>query len=199
MPCGSAQAYTSSGNTAVSPHVLQQAMASDDGMHLYDADKNSGFGLSGGFFSGRASGVDPVATNYLTDIAAGSFSLDNTAELEGDQRVYALLIDGSYDFNYDFGSGLPLHPYVQGGMGMAMVDHPGASSNGMQALQGNDMVPLFRLGGGVTYRLGEQWNLSLDYKAGFSGATGGDQFFTDRSQQQPVDLHILNMGMHYKF
>jgi hypothetical protein len=71
----------------------------------------------------------------------------------------------------------------------------GASPGGL-AMQGGDMVPMFRVGGGVTYRLGEQWDLSLDYKAGFT--SGGDEIFTVRNQQ-PVDMQVLNMGMHYTF
>jgi hypothetical protein len=177
-----------------SGYVLQQAMQTDDHVNLYTPGRDSGFNLSGSFFSGLASGTQPLAK--YTDPTSNT-SFEQAAALEGDQRVYALLIDGSYDFNYDFGSGLPVHPYVKGGAGMAMAD-PSVNA-GAYAIQGGDAVPLFRVGGGVTYRLGEQWNLALDYKAGFSsGMTAGDQVFTGRSQQ-PVDLQVLNMGMHYEF
>jgi opacity protein-like surface antigen len=174
-----------------SPRGLQEALASVDHQNIY-RDNQGGFSLSSNFFSGRASGNEPLAGGYLNG-ADSSLQLDRTAEMEGDQRVYALLVDGSYDFNYDLGTGLPIHPYLAGGMGMAMY---GAAPGNSLGMQDGDMVPLFRLGGGVTYRLGEQWNLSLDYKAGLTG--GGDQIFTVRSQQ-PVDMQVLNMGMHYSF
>jgi len=184
-------------STTNTPRVLQQALAMRDHVNLYGkSDGKEGLNISGGFFSGRASGVDPVASNYLADEASHDFSIDRTAELEGDQRVYALLIDGSYDFNYDLGTGLPIHPYMTSGVGMAMYDHTTGPSASTLALQNGSMAPLFRVGGGVTYHLGKQWDMSLDYKAGFSG--GGDQVFTGRSQQS-VDLQVLNMGMHYQF
>jgi hypothetical protein len=178
-------------------YALQQAMSSDDTVNLYTPGKTKGegFSLSGNFFSGVTSGSEPLA-KYTSPSDAYNFS--QASAMEGDQRVYALLIDGSYDFNYDFGSGLPLHPYLRGGAGMAMAD-PSANA-GAFALQGGEVVPLFRVGGGVTYRLGEQWNLSLDYKAGFSSSmTGGDQVFTTGRSQQAVDLQTLNMGMRYSF
>ena len=170
-----------------SPYALQQAMSVDDHFSLIDPQNGDGFTLSSGFFSGRASGTSPTASGY---------TFDKTAELEHDQRVYALLIDGRYDFNYDFGSALPVHPYVNGGLGMAMYGDNAAGNN---SLQGGDVVPLFRIGGGVTYRLGSEWNLSLDYRAGFAGASANDQIFTGRGGQQAIDLHTLNMGMHYRF
>jgi hypothetical protein len=181
--------------TTPGSYVLQQAMSSDDQVHLYTSGKDEGFNLSGNFFSGVASGTEPLA-KYTSP--AETYNFNQAAAIEGDQRVYALLIDGSYDFNYDFGSGLPLHPYLRGGAGMAMAD-PSANA-GAFALQSGQMVPLFRVGGGVTYRLGQQWNLSLDYKAGFtSGLAGGDQVFTTGRSQQPIDLQTLDMGMHYSF
>jgi len=182
-------------DTVITPgsYALQQAMGANDNISIYTPATHDGFSLSGNFFSGTASGTQPV-DKYLDP---SGYNFAQSSALEGDQRVYALLIDGSYDFNYDLGSGLPLHPYVRGGAGMAMADN--SPSAGGFAIQGGDAVPVFRVGGGVTYRLGEQWNLSLDYKAGFSsGLSAGDQVFTGRSQQ-PVDLQTLNMGMRYAF
>jgi hypothetical protein len=178
--------------TVTSTRGLQQALGGNDEIGIIHSHSSAGgFSLGGNLFSGRASGNEPLPSGYTSDPGLHD---DRTAELEGDQRVYALLIDGSYDFNYDMGTGLPLHPYLSGGMGMAYGGS--APSAGMASMQGGDMVPLFRLGGGVTYRLGEKWNLSLDYKAGFSGFS--DPIFTGRSQQT-VDLSVLKMGMHFAF
>jgi hypothetical protein len=170
---------------------LQEALGSTDQTNLF-GNNGKGFSLSGNVFSGLASGNDPAASGYMNG-AAGSNPYVNQPALLGDQSVYALLVDGAYDFDYDLGTGLPLHPYLGGGVGMAMYGTP---PGGGLAMQDGDMVPLFRVGGGVTYRLGEQWDLSLDYKAGFTG--GNDQIFTVRTQQ-PVDMQVLNMGMHYTF
>ncbi|HUY67796.1 MAG TPA: hypothetical protein VMV79_00660 [Alphaproteobacteria bacterium] len=169
---------------------IVEALGNANSDSLYNGGANQGgFSLSDSLFSGYAAG-DP-ATHFLSG-AGGAH--DDLAPFGGDQKVYALLIDGSYDFNYDLGTGLPLHPYLAGGMGMAVYGGSPASGGGF-AMQSGDMVPLFRVGGGVTYRLGEQWDLSLDYKAGF---TGGDQFITMRNQE-PVDMQVLDMGMHYQF
>jgi hypothetical protein len=180
-----------------SPRVLQEALSTSDRVTIYNTKTGSGLNLSGGLFSGRASGIDPAVNNYLNDSMDRAEYVDRTAEMEGDQRVYALLVDGSYDFNYDLGSGLPLHPYMTAGAGMAMYDHTNAPSASTLALQDGGTVPLFRLGGGVTYRLGQQWNLALDYKAGLSG--GSDQVLLGHGSPQQTDLQVLNMGMHYQF
>jgi hypothetical protein len=57
-------------------------------------------------------------------------------------------------------------------------------------------VPLFRVGGGVTYKLADKLNMSLDYKAGFSG--GGTQVFVGGSQPS-ANMQSVNMGMHFQF
>ncbi len=166
---------------------LQQALAASSGASLYQGHgSTSPFSLSSSIFSGRASGRDTSALDF-------NDPLNDAVELENDQRVYALLIDGSYDFNYDTDS-TGLHPYIAGGVGMAVYGR----DNGASLTSSGDVVPLLRLGGGVAYRLDQKWNLSLDYKAGFSGASAGDQVFTGRGQQS-VDLQMLNMGMRYQF
>ena len=178
---------------------LQLALASDDRAALYrDTGEGAAFALSTSTFNGRANQAAPLNQGLAHLDLANQFNLDRAVELERDQRVYALLIDGTYDFNYELGEDSRLHPYVLGGVGMALYGQPTAGSAGNDRT-GGDMVPLFRIGGGLAYRLGAQWNLSLDYKAGFSGNNGGDQHFTSRTQSQPVDLHLLNMGMSYRF
>ncbi len=180
------------------PLPLTQALAGNDNGDIYRGKTNQGnFALSSSFYSGTTAGVDPLNMNGISDAIGDDLKLGNAATFDGDQRVYALLVDGSYDFNYDFGTKLPIHPYLAGGMGMAVYGQTGINT-GLN-MQNGDMAPLFRIGGGVTYRLGEQWDLSLDYKEGIStGVTSGDQVFTGRGNQ-PVDLHVLNMGMHYSF
>ncbi len=163
---------------------LQQALTAPNGTALYEnSGKDGGFSLSSSLFSGRASGAETSGIDHM--------NFDRSAAaLEGDQRLYALLIDGSYDFNYDADESSSLRPYVGGSVGMAVFGQQGGATSGAA-------VPLFRLSGGIAYRLGEQWNMSLDYKAGFT-APVGDQIFTGRGQQ-PVDLQTLNMGVKYRF
>ncbi|MDX2028254.1 MAG: hypothetical protein SFW62_06430 [Alphaproteobacteria bacterium] len=179
-------ADTVTGLTA-SSRGLQRALATDDGMSFYNGAHRNGFNLSGGFFSGRASGMDGFTSSVGTQFRGA-------AELEGDQKMYALLLDGSYDFGRTLGSGF--RPYLSGGLGMAMYGTGNAGVGGLPMQQGA-MVPLFRFGGGVAYTVSEKWNLSLDYKAGFS-STLGDQFLSGRDQQQ-IGMHTVNMGMRYQF
>lgn len=174
-----------------SARVLQEALATHNGLNLYDG-KSSGLNFSGGLFSGRASGIDRGAVNYTSDV--GAYNTDTTAELEGDARVHALMIDGRYNFDNNFGSNLPLHPYLSSGIGMAMYDHGSSPTTASLASPGGT-VPLFRVGGGVTYTLGEQWNMSLDYKAGFSGAGTA----AVGNSTATTDMQSINMGMHFKF
>lgn len=193
-------AHADTGLSASPARGLQEALASRDHAMLYDGSRQGGLGgglsLNGNFFSGRASGSGPVTTGFYNDATNGqAFDASHPAELEGEQRVYALLVDGTYDFNTDFGSGLPLHPYINGGLGMAMYGSATGSTLGMQS---GEMVPLFRVGGGVSYALGEKWNLSVDYKAGFTGAgfSGASPVI---GGQQPADMQMVNMGMHFSF
>lgn len=169
-----------------STRSLQKALDSGSSLGLYKS-KRSGFKLSSSLFAGRASGAD----SYLPSTGAAGLSFDQGTRLDHDSRVYALLIDGRYDFDYDFGSNLPVRPFVQGGAGMALV---GSGNAGYLASQDGQTVPLFRVGGGVTYRLDERWKVTLDYRTGMAG----DQVYTTRGQQA-VDLRSLNMGMSFKF
>lgn len=191
-------APSSAGAVSTSNHTLQQALANDEQAQLYHEKGDRGaFGLSTSTFAGRTNQSVSLNSGLSSLDLANNFNLDRAVELERDQRVYALLIDGTYDFNYDLGEESALHPYVQGGVGMALYGQPTNASSSLS--NAGEVVPLFRLGGGVAYRLGQQWNLSLDYKTGLSGSFGGDQAFTGRGKDQAVDLHMLNMGMSYRF
>lgn len=180
-------------STSGTSRVLQEALATHDGMKIYDSEATEGLNLSGGLFSGRASGVDPAGINYASSVDK-DYNTDHTAELEGDPRVHALLIDGSYNFDNHLGTGLPLHPYLTSGVGVAVYDHSTASAASLTS-QGGSTVPLFRVGAGIAYKLGDKWNMSLDYKAGFSGGNNTNYV----GSTQAIDMQTVNMGMHFQF
>lgn len=161
------------------------------------------------FSDGLQANSDPfhLTTTYLSDtgnktsvngflsrIQDQSRTESEAAALEGRRRETALLIDGAYDFHYDTENNALLKPYVSGGLGVANAGQEGSGS----AATTGSLIPVARLGGGVAYRLDEGWNLSLDYKAGFSGQSTNDPLFTGRGQR-PIDLQSLNLGMKYKF
>jgi opacity protein-like surface antigen len=141
-----------------------------------------------------------LSTDAFSSSIKNSFSasnLDRPTDIVGDQRAYALLIDGKYDFKYDELMGSSFHPYLSGGVGMALVGKPIGTSVGSNLT--GDTVPLMRMGGGVTYRLDEKWDMDLGYKTGLSGNRKlGDTLFTGRGQEA-IDMQTVNMGVKYQF
>jgi hypothetical protein len=160
-------------DSSVSTYALRQALTSDDRVTIFSPTEGKGFNLKSSYYSGYASGVTPP-------------SGDN--DFNDDQRLYALLVDGRYNFAIDNSS---ITPHLAGGMGMAST-----LSGSNLTSSGGATVPLVRVGGGVTYRLGQQWDMSLDYTAGHAESSGGGQIMTGN---QPTDLQTLNLGMHYAF
>ena len=170
-------------SVVAAPYALQQALATDQHMSLY-TPKSSGFELDSAYFSGSANGVTTPSTSNVTDF-------------DDDQRLYALLVDGRYDFNHDNAAvASPVHPYLMGGMGLATTLR-GPGYNNFDAQSGS-VVPLLRMGGGMSYQLDQQWNLSVDYKTGLAASSTGNYLFTGRNQQS-VDLQSINLGMHFTF
>lgn len=169
--------------TSVASHrALGQALSADQQFSLYAPDMGN-FKINSSYFSGSASGVTAP---------------DSFADFDNSQRLYALLIDGRYDFDYETPSlSSPLHPYLIGSMGLATTLRGSNAANNLDE-QSSSVVPLFRLGGGVAYRLDQRWDMSLDYKAGIASPSPNDYLFTGRSQQA-IDLQAVNIGMHYEF
>lgn len=184
-----AQAVTSDDSTA----VLGQALTLGSGEVLFSRDQQAGgLSLSSARFTGRGSGNTAFSGSNANGQGLLTEQTEKYAELLGDRRVHALMIDGRYDFNDDLGTGLPLHPYVGAGAGLALYE-PNRTLK-----QESSAVPLFRLGGGIVVKLGPDWDLSLNYKAGYSGSAPSGGTFTGRTQES-VDLHALDMGLKLKF
>lgn len=175
--------------------ALGQALSGGTSEVLFARDPHYGFSLSSSNFSGRSSGMQSNEDHGVSALGMVTAKHDKFAELEGDQRVYAFLLDGKYDFSNDLGTGLPLHPYIGAGVGVALYE-AGAGNNNLS--QEGAMVPLFRLGGGVVVKLGTDWDLSLNYKAGYTGSAPSGSVFTGR-QQETVNLQSLDMGLKLKF
>jgi hypothetical protein len=81
-------------------------------------------------------------------------------------------------------------------MGVATTGRGGVNDN--LDSESGATVPLFRLGGGVAYRLDQRWDLSLDYKTGFAPISSSEYVVPGHSQQS-IDLQALNIGMSYAF
>lgn len=164
--------------------LTQQALGSETATPFYAEKQRAGaFSLSSTTFSSTAqaqkSGQAPWTSN-------SPYQGTGLASAPG---VYALLVDGKYDFNYESDG---LSPYLGGGFGLAAPS--GTVAN--PSLQVNDSVPLMRFGGGVAYRMGEQWNLSLDYQA---GTTAGRDALLSKGTTGAEGMQSLGMGLKYKF
>lgn len=173
--------------------VLGQALTTGGGEVLFSRDQQAGgLSLSSARFTGRGSGNTAFSGANASSQGLLTEQTEKYAELLGDRRVHALMIDGRYDFNDDLGTGLPIHPYIGAGAGLALYE----PNNSLK--QDGSAVPLFRLGGGIVVKLGPDWDLSLNYKAGYSGSAPSGSTFTGRTQES-VDLHALDMGLKLKF
>jgi hypothetical protein len=157
-------------------------------------DSRYGFAINGSSYSGRDVMLSHQPEGDLRGAGLLTGMQDKFAELLDERRIHAMLIDGRYDIDNDLGTGLALRPYLGGGLGLAMIE---SKTTEIEQGRGRDtLAPMFRLTGGLALQLGADWDLSLNYKAGYVGSTGGA--FTGRSQET-VDLQSLDVGFRLKF
>lgn len=169
---------------ATGPTLTQEALDANPATPFFAEKQRSGaFSLSSTTFSSTAEAQKNTQAPWSTQ---SPYQGSGLASAPG---VYALLIDGKYDFNYDADG---LSPYLGGGFGLAAPSGTVANPN----LQVGDSVPLMRFGGGVAYRMSEGWNLSLDYQA---GATAGRDALLTKSASSLDNTQSLGMGLKYKF
>lgn len=172
---------------------MDRALVAQQGAALYqDKSEGAGFSLGGSYFSGYGTGLDS------SDAYIGKTHDGYNYDLAGQSRLYAVLLDGSYDFNHAGGYSRSFHPYLAGGVGLAITGM-GRSLNASDTLDDftGDIVPLFRVGGGVKYIMDKSWDFSLDYKAGFLGA-GSSGFFASPLREN-TERHAINVGLSYRF
>jgi hypothetical protein len=118
----------------------------------------------------------------------------DVADIEHRAQLTTIFVNGTYDLPLHLKSdALPLRPYVMGSVGLAVYDNENTAALLQQ--QGMDIMPVFRAGVGVAYRMDQQWDLSLSYKTGF---TGQSSLTTGRSQER-VNLEMIDIGFKYRF
>lgn len=176
---GRAQA---AGQTLSAPDAgLQNAAALADNLRAQEeallTGEASGFSLTGSLYS----------KDEFLSLAPG--------RLSDDARSLALLVDGAYGIETTGA----LKPYLSGGLGIAYHREGGLTyTQDLRQAGAGDMLPVFRLGAGLVYPLGPQWDLSLNYRAGFVGAFGTDELFTGRAQES-VGLQTMDVGLKLRF
>lgn len=129
------------------------------------------------------------------------FSLDGVMSSSADilphldvnhgDTLTTLIVNGSYDLPARLKGGMDFHPFLMGGAGVALYDslsaHAGNISTTGTQTQG-DMVPLFRFGGGIAYKVDKRLGLALSYKTGFTGGR-----LTD------VNMQMVDVGLKFRF
>lgn len=102
---------------------------------------------------------------------------------------------------YDMEMGGAVTPYIGGGIGLARLAVEARSADGRLLVDDEDMVPAWKLGGGLGYRLAEAggWPviISLDYRywatgdPTFTGSLTGADFDTEQSG------HLIGIGLRF--
>ena len=102
---------------------------------------------------------------------------------------------------YDMEMGGAVTPYIGGGIGLARLAVEARSADGRLLVDDDDMVPAWKLGGGLGYRLAEAggWpvTISLDYRyyatgdPTFTGSLTGTDFDTEQSG------HLIGIGLRF--
>lgn len=184
-----AAAVTDGANSA-----LYQALGKKSDKSLFSKRQVS---VTGGVYHGRSSGVDPIWERGTIGAGVlGGESADRFAELEGDQRMNAFILDGAYHLETDLGTGLALQPYVGGGVGVALFDAPARETTAVH--QQSSLVPMARVGAGLVYSMSKDIDVSFNYKAGFAADRNQETHFTSRNQDM-IDLQMLDMGLKLRF
>ncbi|HVY12711.1 MAG TPA: hypothetical protein VHB73_04010 [Alphaproteobacteria bacterium] len=130
------------------------------------------------------------STDKAPDLSSGLAFGEGAADLEHNAKLTTMMMSGTLDlpgFSPHF-----LRPYVLAGAGLAVYD---TSASLAPDARGTDVIPVFKLGGGLALRMGQMFDLAFSYKAGF--ASGGSPV-SGRSQQS-ADLQMVDVSLKYKF
>jgi opacity protein-like surface antigen len=88
-----------------------------------------------------------------------SSTRDSNVSANVRMRAYALMANAWYDFDV----GMPVTPYVGGGIGMALIQMDG-KLDGISLHEKNDTVFAWQVGAGLAYPLSAHTKLTLDYR-----------------------------------
>jgi hypothetical protein len=145
-------------------------------------DRGYGFRLNGSL------DATDKAASLATGMAFGGHNA--SADLERDAKLTTLMVSGTYDLPLN--PRLLLRPYLLAGAGLAVYDTSGANMQPDQ--QGTNLVPVFKLGGGLAFRMGQVMDLTFSYKAGLaSTGTAG------RNSDNSAMLQMFDIALKYRF
>lgn len=135
-----------------------------------------------------AHGYGAEVKGFITssEMAAGR----TTRDINKHENLTTLMVSGTYDLPNKLDETMPLHPFVTAGMGIAVYHgEQGNGADGHEEPHGTALVPVFRVGGGLAYKVNEQMALAVSYKTGVAVA-GGDE---------RVSMQIVDVGVKLRF
>lgn len=115
-------------------------------------------------------------------------------DLEKKAKLTTLMVNGSYDLKRNLSEKLPMRPYVTGGVGLALYDTSHLPQPSSTVPASTAMIPVVHVGAGVAYKMGQDWDLALGYKAGFAGSRSA----VDGGTQQ-ANIQLVDVNFKYKF
>jgi hypothetical protein len=158
-----------------------RAAMSDELQYVATHSHGLSNGLSAGFFSKTdESGYGLNVNGVMSNNAEAHMDINHH------DKLTALLVNGTYDLPARLKGEMDVHPFILGGAGVAVYD--AASAKTVTVDGRGDMVPLFRVGGGLAYKMDDRLGLSLSYKTGFTGKT-----------LQSIDMQMIDVGLKYRF
>jgi opacity protein-like surface antigen len=198
--CASAFIVLSSPALAVGPYVSGQA-----GISIFEDANNSlggttlvssydpGWALGGAlgysFPSGaRLEGEIGYRRNDLDTISVNGAS----AGAQGDEGALSFMVNLWYDVDF----GLPVTPYVGGGIGFARLSFDNVRVGGNQIVDDEDTVLAYQVGIGISYPIAPKLDMTVDYRY---FATEDPSFTATNGASFNSEFHSHNIMVGLRF
>lgn len=157
------------------------------------------FGIDGGAFVGALAFGGHVNQNVRAEIElsyrtaeSDSLTVDGvgtTNSVTSDLDTMAALVNAYYDFMPNE----PINPYISVGVGVANHEVNNFVVNGTPVSGGDDTVFAYQIGGGASFELDEEWDLTAGYRY---FATQDVELGTTELE---YNAHEFTIGLRYSF
>lgn len=164
----------------------------NDGTTDRTIELDTGFGLSGSVGYALGNGLRPeFEIGYL----ANDIDSVGGASAGGDVGVLKFMGNLLYDFR---NTGLPITPYIGGGVGFARVNADGIDPFSNTRINDSDMAVAYQAIAGASHSLSDRLDLTLDYRFVNVPDVG---LTTDSGVNVDADYatHLVMIGFRYSF
>lgn len=151
---------------------------------LYRSIDDDGYGFRLNGVMGGNTAIQSLAAG----LSVNEPDKQDLAELEHAAQLSTFLLNSTYDIPGKLTSALPLRPFISGGVGVAVYDT--SSANLAPEDRGTSIIPVFKIGAGLAFRMGEEMNLTVSYQVGFASSTAAGQ---------DPSLDMININLKYRF